>query len=323
MKNFSALLMFAAASVAGCAGMQSATAPPLQSGPANVQAPSHVRSWMDPGAKSGDLLYVANANHTVTIYSYPKGKLVGTLSGFETPYGLCTDKSQNVYITDYSAQDITVFAHGGTKPVRTIKDSVYLPQGCSIDPTTGNLALANYETFWDYPGNLSIFHKAKGYPQIFQVYEFYYYYFAGYDGSGNAYVDGLFSIEGENFQFAQLRKRGHNLKQMRLPANIGVPGSIVWDGTYLAVGDQTAPNIYEFSIAKGTATLQNTTALSGAGQIVGFTIDGATLVAANQTNSGSSVLFYNYPAGGSPTLTITNGVDFPRDVVVSLGSSKQ
>ncbi len=40
------------------------------------------RSWMDPDAKSKDLLYVTNPGaNEVLVYSYPQDKLVGTLGG--------------------------------------------------------------------------------------------------------------------------------------------------------------------------------------------------------------------------------------------------
>lgn len=108
-----------------------------------VVRPAHARSWMLPEAKSETLLYVFNV-YTITVYSYPKGKLVGTLSDFEKPYGECVDKSGNVYITDSSFARIYEYAHGGTKPIHTLKDPEYQPYGCAVDPTTGDLAVANY-----------------------------------------------------------------------------------------------------------------------------------------------------------------------------------
>ena len=61
-----------------------------QNAPAR-KTPAARKSWMLPEAKSEDLLYVANV-YTITVYSYPKGKLVGTLKDFYKPYGECVDK---------------------------------------------------------------------------------------------------------------------------------------------------------------------------------------------------------------------------------------
>jgi 6-phosphogluconolactonase (cycloisomerase 2 family) len=319
MRSFAVLVLLGTAAIAGCARSQLPTAAPAtqQSAPSAVKQ-NRVRSWMAPAAKSGDLLYVTNANSTVTVYSYPQGKLVGTLGGFEDPYGVCVDKKANVYITDYSAGTISEFAHGGTKAIAKLEDTEYDPQGCSVDLTTGDLAVANYETGWDYPGNLSVYHKARGVAHAHIVEDLYYYFFCGYDGDGNLYADGQFSIYGQNFEFARLSGKGGTLQQLLLPADIGYAGGIAWDGTHLAVGDQTSTTIDEFAIANGKATLANATTLNGAGTLLQFAIDGSTLVAPNQFSSSSSVLFYKYPAGGSPTRTITNGVFFPRAVAISL-----
>jgi len=318
MKRY-AVLVVAAVSVTACAGPQSAApaVPQPALRPSSVADRQPVRSWIDPAAQSGDLLYVTNSNGTVTVYSYPQGKLVGTLSGFVQPYGACSDKSGNVYITDYSSTNITEFAHGATKPKRTIKDPSYSPQGCAVSPLSGALAVANYcQPDTRYPGNLSVYPKAKGYPHAYTVQDFYYYYFTAYDSSGNAYVNGQFSVYGQNYEFAVLPKKGQ-LRQIILPVTLGFPGGIAWDGQYVVLGDQSSDKIYQFTIANQQATLANTITLDGVAYNGQFAIDGSTLVMPNQTNSTSNVLFYNYPAGGSPTLTITDGVFYPHAVAIS------
>jgi len=46
-------------------------------------------SWMLPEAKSEDLLYISDVTG-VHVFSYPKGTLVGDLTGFASPQGLWT-----------------------------------------------------------------------------------------------------------------------------------------------------------------------------------------------------------------------------------------
>lgn len=301
--------------IAGCSGSQFPTAPPLQRAAAQAVRPARGHSWMLPEAKSKDLLYVSNT-FDVEVYSYPAGKLVGTLSNFDRPLGECVDATGNVYITDSAFSRIYEYPHGGAKPIASIVDKQYQPYGCAIDPTTGNLAVANYETNWNYPGNLSIYHKARGYPTSYVVEGLYYYYYCGYDASGNLYVDGL-NNGGFNFAFAELHKKSSTLESILLPQSISFPGGIQWDGTYLAVGDQSGGTIYQFSFSKGRATLKGQTPLNGAGIVGQFAINGSTVVAPNEGNSTSNVLFYSYPAGGNPTKTITNGVTAPFAAVIS------
>jgi hypothetical protein len=97
-------------------------------------------SWMAPGAASQDLLYVTDLN-TVEVFTYPRGKYQGTLRGFEFAIGICSDANGNVYATDEGYDRVSEYAHGSTKRLRTIPTGQSF--GCSVDRTTGNLAIVN------------------------------------------------------------------------------------------------------------------------------------------------------------------------------------
>ena len=100
-------------------------------------------SWMVNGLTNQDLIYVSNIDNEVTVYTASNQKLVGVLTDFKQPMGECVDGSGNVYITDYAAEQILEYAHGGGKPIKTFSDSPYSPYTCTIDPTTGDLAVAD------------------------------------------------------------------------------------------------------------------------------------------------------------------------------------
>jgi hypothetical protein len=130
--------------------------------------PDRGRSWMAPDTKKRDLLYVSDSfpygSNDVYVYSYPKGKLKGTLTGFNEPSGQCVDKAGDVFIANFGASQILEYAHGGTSPIKTLSDPDYYPLGCSVDPTTGNLAVTNRLSTSFTAGDVAIYADASGTP---------------------------------------------------------------------------------------------------------------------------------------------------------------
>jgi hypothetical protein len=83
--------------------------------------PDQGTSWMEASAKSGQLLYISDYTASnVTVYRYPAGALVGTLTGFDAPQGECVDSSGNVWITNSGTSQLFEYAHGGTSPIATL-----------------------------------------------------------------------------------------------------------------------------------------------------------------------------------------------------------
>src|SRR5215469_13012639 len=110
-----------------------------------ASVPDNRRSWMAPDAKTtSNLLYVADGNNNaVDVYSYPGGKLEGTLTGFDTPLGACSDKAGNVYVLNGNGTTAIEYAHGGTAPIRSLALAGYPGLSCSVDPKTGNVAVGS------------------------------------------------------------------------------------------------------------------------------------------------------------------------------------
>ena len=296
----------------GCGGSQIPAAVPA---PAAVLArhaiPDPRPSWISPDAKKIPLLYVSDlGTGDVYIYAYRSGVLKGTLTGFYRPWGLCTDRAGNVYVTDNTTALIHKYAHGGTKPIATLKDPGELPGGCAVDPTTGNLAIANVSTLGSDPGDVLIYLKGRG-RNIFKAQGISYYEYCGYDNAGNLFVDGQ---KDGAFAFAELPAGGHAFTDIELNAGIRFGGSVQWDGAHVAVGDYVAEKIDEFDIGPSGATEVGSTPLGGASFAVQFSIDRSKVVSPDA--NGADVLFWNYPAGGSPTSTV-NGFKTPWGVTVS------
>src|SRR5579871_6367789 len=134
-------VLAAAIAVTGCGGGS------LAQSTANAQFLSRSASWMAPGLAKRDLLYLTDdGNGNVYVYSFPEAKLKGTLTGLNVPTGECVDKAGDVWIVEEGTNDIVEYAHGGTVPIATLTDPNNAPEGCSVDPTTGDLAVANAQT---------------------------------------------------------------------------------------------------------------------------------------------------------------------------------
>jgi hypothetical protein len=233
------------------------------------------------------------------------------MRGFLLASGQCVDSSENVYITDYGMNRVFEYAHGSSKRMRTILSLG--ANSCSIDPTTGNLAVASIGD-----GGVWVFKDAKGKPSKYKNSRFFGYYGCAYDAKGNLFINGMTRLGSGNFIFPELHKGGSKLKIVKLNQYIGYPGAIQWDGKYIAVGDQTAPAIYQFAINGREGSKVGTTLLgSNAFDTVQFWIQDQMVITSTvctlkgcgkHHGPGSAVMFFNYPAGGNATKLILKGI---------------
>src|ERR1700722_1611021 len=206
MLYFRALSACAVVMLAGCGGSQ----PPVGTPGAMPQTSAiatHAdrgKSWMLPGAKSEklqrqrsqaivastkhlrqDLIYFASPDkNSVYIYTYPKGAFVGTLTGFISPNGECSDLEGNIFIVAASNQSDTSstiyeFAHGSSAPFATLSDpdKAY---ACAVDPSSGSLAVVG--------DSVAIFQNASGEPRMYYDSAENPFLRCGYDNQSNLYL---------------------------------------------------------------------------------------------------------------------------------------
>jgi DNA-binding beta-propeller fold protein YncE len=317
----------AGALLAGCGSVQSPSLIPGGAS-ANVGHADQHRSWMNPAARSKALLYVSDIGAgDVYAFAYPKGTLMGTLTGFDEPAGLCADKSGNVWIAEAKAAEILKYAHGGTKPIATIDETGQEPIGCAIDPTTGNLAVSNVATTTGGNGSVSVYLDASGTPTNYTDSVMPRMTFVGYDDGGNLFVDG--ANGSSTFEFAELASGGNALTNINLNQSFEAPGGVAWDGKYMAVGDLLAGVVYQFSITASGATEEGSTDLTGGYSVEDFSIpldrhqkagkQGDRII--GPSSPQQQIGFWKYPKGGEPTKTITQGVDEPFGSAISRGKT--
>jgi len=276
-------------------------------------------SWMKTDAKKNALLYVSDlGTNDVYVYSYPQRKLEGTLSGFSAVHSGCVDAHGNVFITNSHDSEIEEFAHGGATPIATLDDGKYDPLGCSVDPKTGNLAVANVSPVQSSgSGNIAIYEQAQGAATYYADPNVYLYYNCAYDGKGTLYVTGG-DFHG-NFKFAKLARGSRKYTDLTLNQQINVPGGVQWDGKDVAVEDQGAgykgSTVYRVKVSGSSATVVSTIALSGSTDVHQFWVYQHKLIGAN-VGTAPSVMFWKYPAGGTAVKIIT-GLREPDGVTVS------
>ncbi len=134
------------------------------------------------------------------------------------------------------------------------------------------------------------------------------------DNADNLYVDGQYG-SGDNFAFAELPKGGTSLKSITLNQTFVNAGAVQWDGKYVAVGDDGAQKIYQFTISGSTGTLEGTTNLGNAQSVYQWVINGKKVVGSDDLPN--TVWYWDYPAGGSAIKSITKDVFHPVGAAIS------
>jgi NHL repeat len=284
-----------------------------------------VRSWMstEARAKTSKLLYVSDpGTNDVDVYSYPKGKLVGTLTGFNEPWGLCSDRAGNVFVADVWNYRVVEYAHGGTDPIQIIARKRGHPISCSVDPQSNHLAVVYY--FLHNPHRrteVAIYAAETGVPKLYGGSKIANGFNAcAYDNRGNLFVDGLFGYVSSVVGLAELPNGAKHLVEIDLPNHIGHLSGIQWAGNHLAMGDQSLSGsypamIYQYNIDGTRATQVGTTQLFGTTGLQQFWADGARVSAPS-----GSVRLYHYPAGGMPVKTL-GGFTNPFGITLSIAAN--
>jgi hypothetical protein len=318
---FALINLAAVVMLAGCGGSQ----PPIGAPGAMPQTSAiarHVergKSWMLPGAKITDLLYVSNSLGTggLLVFSYPKGELVGEVAvPSEDPVGLCSDGAGNVFATTaglVSQSYIYEYAHAGTKPIATLTDPGEA-NGCAIDPVTGNLAVTNVSSVGGSMGSygdVAIFPHAEGKPSTYYDASITSYDYCAYDGKGNLYVDGHGAFT-STATIGELPSGSGVFSDITLTEDIE-PISMQWTGGSLLVSSLThvqskhGPQpIYEIRVSGSSGVVSGPLLLHSPRDVnpygpVQFWLQGHTLIGPDRNRGGNGLLnFWHYPAGGWP-----------------------
>jgi hypothetical protein len=281
-------------------------------------------SWMAPGASSEDLLYVSKLKN-VLVYSYPAGKVVGNIAGFDYASGLCSDASGDVWVTDSQKSTITEYAHAGTKPIASLSDENQ-PVGCAVDPRSGGLAVANYAD------NVFVYPRDRSTPVVYTAPDFYFMEYCGYDANGNLFVTGWRARR--KLVVPSVLKLSYGSPGL-LRFKLGVrrrkylhsAGAVEWDGESLVVGwaGKSDNVLYRVSDSGsiGEVTKQIELTVPDGGYIPGnyqFWLYGSTLIAPYEVYPEQYyIALWPYPDGGTAVKKFkVQGKFFPAGLTVSV-----
>jgi hypothetical protein len=233
-----------------------------------------------------------------------------------------------VFVTNQDGGDILEYAHGGTQPIATINDAGYVPVDCSVDLSTGDLAVTNFcEISGDEcigPGNVDIYKNASGTPVSITDTAIPFFYDCSYDSRGNLFAAGNATKFESGFQLAELKNGHTTFDNISLNRVVFWPAGVLWDGKYVVVGDGDAggngtSSIHQVAVKGTQGTIVSTTHLAKAGEIAHFWIQGSTLIAPdNPPRKTGNLLFYSYPKEREPTAVITGNFGTLDGATVSL-----
>jgi hypothetical protein len=152
------------------------------------------RLWISPDAAKGKPLLFVTAEATsgavtVNVLSLPDLIIKGQAGGFMSAAGECADRNGQIWVVDLLARNVTRWSRS-LQMTGELSDNYGYPWSCAVDPTTGNLAIANFSGTNGGPGSVAIYAHARGSGKPIMNPKQLLYQWLGYDTSGNLWVDG-------------------------------------------------------------------------------------------------------------------------------------
>ena len=294
----SALIIVAAALIAGCGGS------PAMPGalPRSAQSAAH-----GPSGSYGDLLYVVTSNNLVVV-DYAHQKVVGTMPGnWEDDSYICSDPNNgNVFVTyRESVPEVLEFAHGSTTPMATLSvpsgyTSVF---GCSVDPTTDNLAVGAEQGGYAH-GAILIYRNGQGYATAYADKQIREFMSPTYDDSGNVYAEAV--NDNVQFRFAELPAGKSTFTIIRPAENLPFLNQIQWNNGYLNFveipGAHQPGVLYQAQVTGKTATIVGSEQMFHLASPYVW-IQGSSLYGFDgqvKSHNNRPLAEWRYPAGGHP-----------------------
>jgi len=242
------------------------------------------------------------------------------LGGFDSGFdfqGLCADAAGDVFVTGTSngSGQVYEFAPGSQNPSAKLTTQGYA-DSCSVDPTTGNLAVAEYY----YPvfghGEVAIFSNAQGSPTYYSDPKGQRFTDCAYDDSGNLFISIYRAGE-----LLELPAGSQSFQTVALNQNGTYSGSLQWYRGKLIVAswytDNSPEEIERVRVSNGLATILGTTVLNtghNKRSVGEYAVDGSNIVGPNENDK--YLAMWKYPAGGKIIKNLGRGYGHWRGTVI-------
>lgn len=323
----------AVAVLAGCAASQPFGAPNvLRQAQAGGVRPDRSASWMKPSASKALLYFDDDVTNDTYVFDYPSGKLVGKLTGFHDPQGMCIDQKGDVYITNSQFGLLFEFAHGGTKPINIYERPGVDLTGCSVSSSRDVAATAgDVVCIWrggiaEHSPTCIDGNKSIGCDGLSTF---------GYDHDGNLIGVGMMTTTSGERTTACMIPAGtttmEKLSTSGIKFNFGARGTS-WDGQYITLGGTHGNgDVVQPAKLSGTTLIGvgSEIALDDCSEMPGspFFFSKENVTAASTTRATSVTVanprcdkgvadVWNYPKGGDePILQIRAARDSGGDAV--------
>jgi hypothetical protein len=267
-----------------------------------------------------DTLFVGDGGaNVVRIYDFSvKDRPIGQIS--IDPAGVCSDPAGNVWMAGNNGSGFAwyEYRHDGSGPIATLP-VVSSPVSCAVDPTTGDLAVANYGA------TVNIYKHAHGSPKTYSDPNVSDFYYCSYDDQSNLFVQGI-KFEGQDVAVAdELASGSSSLQPISFGTSDSIPGGLAWDGKHLAVAFADSSAVYRFKTGSHGVTLvdEHDFALYNHG-FFGIAIHKHRLVTIGGPldDSGTNIVAkFQYPIGAKELNEQPTGLQ--RGIAISLGTASK
>ncbi|HEX3457416.1 MAG TPA: hypothetical protein VHR97_05625 [Candidatus Baltobacteraceae bacterium] len=255
----------------------------------------------------------ASTGWNVDVFDFPSGTPEGQLGGFDQGFeknGLCLDGANDLFVAGWNHDSLRgqtyEFAPGGQTPIEKLTTRG-IAHTCSVDPTTGNLAVAEIrDKSGDPHGAIAVFAGAQGSPAYYIDLQTIEFRDCAFDNAGNLYIS-----QDSQGNLVELAQGSQTFETIALNAG-AISGSLQWYDGELLVSSWTAKRsrdtIDQVQITGSMATIVGTTLLDGKGRTRSadqYVVGGGIIVGPGDNDKYLEM--WNYPAGGRPTKNLGRG----------------